>query len=183
MNLSRGQEKKTTHDRNSLNKVGYTATPVACGWAGAVFEVTWSLGQEQWGQRPQKPQKSKVWRTDGRTDRPTKRVVESRSTQLEIPLMRLFLGYHSSPWSFRSLYIMIKIYLGQNDWISQTRANSALTGTGCCWFFVKTNWFSQKTVEIKQWNLKHRNYLILSIQWFQAHSWVFCRLGVKNLQK
>ena len=22
------------------NKVGYTATPVACGWAGAVFEVT-----------------------------------------------------------------------------------------------------------------------------------------------
>ena len=36
------------------NKAGYTATPVACGWAGAVFEVTWSLGQEQWGQRPQK---------------------------------------------------------------------------------------------------------------------------------
>ena len=29
------------------NKAGYTATPVACGWAGAVFEVTWSLGQEQ----------------------------------------------------------------------------------------------------------------------------------------
>ena len=22
------------------NKAGYTATPVACGWAGAVFEVT-----------------------------------------------------------------------------------------------------------------------------------------------
>ena len=23
-----------------VNKAGYTATPVACGWAGAVFEVT-----------------------------------------------------------------------------------------------------------------------------------------------
>ena len=29
----------------------------------------------------------------------------------------------------------------------------------------------------------HRNYSILPIQWFQAHSWVFCRLGVRNLQK
>ena len=29
------------------NKAGYTATSVACGWAGAVFEVTCSLGQEQ----------------------------------------------------------------------------------------------------------------------------------------
>ena len=25
------------------NKAGYTATPVACGWAGAVFEVTCHL--------------------------------------------------------------------------------------------------------------------------------------------
>ena len=24
----------------NTNKAGYTATPVACGWAGAVFEVT-----------------------------------------------------------------------------------------------------------------------------------------------
>ena len=40
---------------------GYTANPVAYGWAGAVFEVTWSLGQEDWGQRPQKPKKRKVW--------------------------------------------------------------------------------------------------------------------------
>ena len=30
------------------NKVGYTATPVACGWAGAVLEkVTRAFGQEQ----------------------------------------------------------------------------------------------------------------------------------------
>ena len=59
--------------RHSDNKAGYTASPVACRWAGSVFEVTWSLGQEQWGQRPQKPKKSKVWwtdqRTDGRTDK------------------------------------------------------------------------------------------------------------------
>ena len=31
----------------SYNKAGYTATPVACGWAGTVIEVTRSLGQEQ----------------------------------------------------------------------------------------------------------------------------------------
>ena len=30
-----------------FNKAGYTATPVACGWAGAVIEVTRSFGQEQ----------------------------------------------------------------------------------------------------------------------------------------
>ena len=65
------------------NKAGYTATPVACVWAGAIFEVTSSFGHEQWGQRTQKPKKSKVWRTDGRTDEPTKRGVESRSTRLK----------------------------------------------------------------------------------------------------
>ena len=29
------------------NKAGYTATEVACGWAGAIFEVTRPFGQEQ----------------------------------------------------------------------------------------------------------------------------------------
>ena len=29
------------------NKAGYTATEVACGWAGAVIEVNRSFGQEQ----------------------------------------------------------------------------------------------------------------------------------------
>ena len=33
------------------NKAGYTATPVACGWAGAIFELTRALEQEQCGQR------------------------------------------------------------------------------------------------------------------------------------
>ena len=55
------------------NKAGYTASPVACGWAGPIFEVTSSFGQVQWGQRPQKSEKSKVWRTDRRTDRWTDR--------------------------------------------------------------------------------------------------------------
>ena len=30
-----------------VNKAGYTATEVACGWAGAIFEVTRPFGQEQ----------------------------------------------------------------------------------------------------------------------------------------
>ena len=33
------------------NKAGSTATPVACGWAGAILEVTRPFGQEQCGQR------------------------------------------------------------------------------------------------------------------------------------
>ena len=28
-------------------KAGYTATPVACGWTGAIFELTSSFGHEQ----------------------------------------------------------------------------------------------------------------------------------------
>ena len=31
---------------HELNKAGYTATEVACGWAGALFEVTRPFGQE-----------------------------------------------------------------------------------------------------------------------------------------
>ena len=36
--------KKSCFDKN---KAGYMATEVACGWAGAICEVTRSLGQEQ----------------------------------------------------------------------------------------------------------------------------------------
>ena len=39
------------------NKAGYTATPVGYAWVGAVFKVTSSFGQEQWGQRLQKYQR------------------------------------------------------------------------------------------------------------------------------
>ena len=51
---------KTEKQMRSENKAGYTATPVACEWAGAVFEVTQSFGQVKLGQRAQKPKKSKV---------------------------------------------------------------------------------------------------------------------------
>ena len=33
------------------NKAGYTALPVICEWAGAMFEVTRSFGQEQYDKR------------------------------------------------------------------------------------------------------------------------------------
>ena len=35
------------HMRRDENKAGYTATPVACGWAGAIIEVSGAFGQEQ----------------------------------------------------------------------------------------------------------------------------------------
>ena len=56
------------NSRSSIynNKAEYTVTSIACGWVGAVFEVTWSFGQEQWGQRQQKNKKSSV--TNGLTD-------------------------------------------------------------------------------------------------------------------
>ena len=54
-----------------LNKAGYTATEVACGWAGAIFEVTRPFGQEQWGQKNKILKKSEVWPTKRPTDRPT----------------------------------------------------------------------------------------------------------------
>ena len=44
-------QKWLTIRRKLINKAGYTATPVACGWAGAIFEVTRAFGQEQWSQR------------------------------------------------------------------------------------------------------------------------------------
>ena len=31
-------------------KAGYTATQIACGWAGAVLEITRPFGQERWSQ-------------------------------------------------------------------------------------------------------------------------------------
>ena len=42
------------------NKTEYIATPVACGWAGAVLDkVTGVLGQKQKAQNAQKRRKSK----------------------------------------------------------------------------------------------------------------------------
>ena len=57
-----GQEAST----KITNKAGYTATLVACGWAGALLEVTGASGQEPYTQKAQQRQKSKKG-----TDRPT----------------------------------------------------------------------------------------------------------------
>ena len=54
-----------------INKAGYTATPVACGWAGAVLEkVTRPFGQEL------KKLKNAENVTRGPTDRPTDRRID-----------------------------------------------------------------------------------------------------------
>ena len=38
---------KSSINAEKVNKAGYTATEVACGWAGAIFEVTRPFWQEQ----------------------------------------------------------------------------------------------------------------------------------------
>ena len=43
-----------------FNKARYMATQVACGWEGAIFEVTRVFGQEQYGHRMKNIKKSKV---------------------------------------------------------------------------------------------------------------------------
>ena len=53
------------------NKAGCTATPVACGWAGAIFEVTIPFGLEQQGQKIRIIKKVKC---DQQTDRSTNNV-------------------------------------------------------------------------------------------------------------
>ena len=71
------------------NKAGYTAAEVACGLAGAIFEVTRPFGQEQRGQKHKIIKKVKC---DQQTDQPTTRGVESRSTRLKTrptPLSRV----------------------------------------------------------------------------------------------
>ena len=46
-NTNTFQQFNNTNTTFEKNKAGYTATPVACGWAGAIIEVTPSFGQEQ----------------------------------------------------------------------------------------------------------------------------------------
>ena len=62
---------------DALNKAGYTATLVACGWAGAVLEkVTWASWQEPYAQKAQKRRKSKKG-----TDRPADRLTDRPTNQ------------------------------------------------------------------------------------------------------
>ena len=63
----KGEEEEKEQNKNKINKAGYTATLVACVWAGAVVEkVTRASGQELYAQKAKKCRKS----TKG-TDQPT----------------------------------------------------------------------------------------------------------------
>ena len=53
------------------NKAGYTATPVACGWAGAVFELLEHLGRSSEAKDRKNIKKVKWGPTNRPTDRPT----------------------------------------------------------------------------------------------------------------
>ena len=43
----KGRKRRKKKKGDERNKAGYTGTPVACGWAGAIIEVTCLFGQEQ----------------------------------------------------------------------------------------------------------------------------------------
>ena len=51
-----------------INKAGYTATLVACGWAAVLEKVTRASGQEPYAQKAQKC-KNSIKATDRPTDR------------------------------------------------------------------------------------------------------------------
>ena len=59
-----------TSGRN-FNKAGYTATLVACGWAGAVFELLKHLGKCSEAKDRKNIKKVKWGPTNRPTDRPT----------------------------------------------------------------------------------------------------------------
>ena len=70
------KRKQRSRLRVRKNKVGYTATQVACGWAGAVLEkVTRASGQEPYAQKAQK-------RSKKGTNRPTNRPTDTAGCRL-----------------------------------------------------------------------------------------------------
>ena len=48
---TKNERMKQMDRKKRKNKVGNTANLAACGWAGAIFEVTRPFGQEQQSQR------------------------------------------------------------------------------------------------------------------------------------
>ena len=64
------------------NKAGYTATPVACGWAGAVIELLEHLGRSSEAKDRKNIKKVKWGPTDRRTDGPTDRPTERQTDRL-----------------------------------------------------------------------------------------------------
>ena len=65
----KNNQQENIRTRRRVNEAGYTATLVACGWAGAVLEkVNRASGQKPYAQKAQKRQKSKKG-TNQPTDR------------------------------------------------------------------------------------------------------------------
>ena len=60
-------------------RAGYTATPVACGWAGSIFRSLDHLGRSSVAKNHKNSKKVKC---DRRTDKRTKRGVESTKNQV-----------------------------------------------------------------------------------------------------
>ena len=65
------------NEEGERNKGGYTATEVACGWAGAIFDVTRSFRQDHYSPRNKIIKKVKH-------DRPTDGQSRVACTQLKI---------------------------------------------------------------------------------------------------
>ena len=93
------------------------ATPVACGWAGAVLELTEAFGQEQWIKKKyQKDKKGsvKMRLTDWPTDEPTAGV-ELRIMWLKISVIS------SGLLSKRGRYILKPSLSKPDTWLSDLR--------------------------------------------------------------
>ena len=84
----KGVKEKKEEGKGEKNKAGYTATSVACGWAGAVFELLKHLARSSEAKDRKNIKKVKWGPTDRPTNRPTdgrtKRGIESRSTRLKM---------------------------------------------------------------------------------------------------
>ena len=63
------------------NKAEYIATPVACGCAGAVKELTKAFGQKQWAQKAKKSQKN-LKGTYKLTNQPTNQPTDGPTVRL-----------------------------------------------------------------------------------------------------
>ena len=82
----------------SQNKAGYTATLVACGWAGAVLEkVTRASGQEPYAQKTQKLRKSKKG-----TDQAGCRVACTRLKIVSLPISGHRKFRHANKYNYRN---------------------------------------------------------------------------------
>ena len=82
------------------NKAGYAATEVACGWAGAIFEVAIPFGQEPYGQRKKIIKKVKWGLTNRPTDRPTNQPTDKAGCRVACTRLKKFYGEHI----FRALF-------------------------------------------------------------------------------